>query len=33
MLYKLQLIVTYMYGGPLENIRHLYLYGKVIYGG
>ena len=24
MLYKLNLVVTYMYGGPLENIQHLY---------
>ena len=29
MLHKLQLIVMYMYGGPLENRQHLYLYGRV----
>ena len=29
-LHKLQLIVMYMYGGPLQSIQHLYLYGSVI---
>ena len=34
MLQKLNLVVMYMYEGPLENIQHLNLYGSVtkIYG-
>ena len=29
MLHKLQLVVMYMYEGPLEIIQHLYSYGSV----
>ena len=34
MLHKLYLVVMDMYGGPLENIQHVYLYGSVtrLYG-
>lgn len=28
---RIILIVMSMYEGPLENIQHLYLYGKVAY--
>ena len=31
MLHKLWFIVVYMYGGHLENIQHLCLYGRVAY--
>jgi hypothetical protein len=30
MLHKLQLVVMYMYEGPLENVQHLYLYDNVV---
>jgi hypothetical protein len=28
---QIQLVVMYMFGGPLDNIHHLYLYDMVTY--